>query len=118
MIIHATDECHTWVDDESGSIIHTCGKSQAECVLPGDCPNGDCTTSNGFFPPQSCAELEMSLEFPDCWDGVSLDSDDHRSHVAYADIDNDECPTGFTTRIPKIFIYIRIKNYPGGNNCG
>jgi len=79
-----------------------------------ECPNVDCSTWNSFFPAQTCAELEMSLEFPDCWDGESLDSSDHRSHVAYADIHTDECPDGFNTRIPKIFIFTRIRDYPGG----
>jgi hypothetical protein len=27
--------------------------------------------------------LRMDLFFPSCWDGVNLDSDDHRSHMAY-----------------------------------
>lgn len=26
----------------------------------------------------------LTLEFPDCWDGVNLDSADHRSHVTYS----------------------------------
>jgi len=37
-------------------------------TLP-DCPNG---------------ELRQIVEFPQCWDGVNLDSPDHRSHIAYA----------------------------------
>ena len=27
--------------------------------------------------------LVMSVEFPQCWDGVNLDSPDHKSHMAY-----------------------------------
>ncbi|MER7282847.1 DUF1996 domain-containing protein [Dactylosporangium sp. NPDC000244] len=30
------------------------------------------------------ATLMFQLVFPDCWDGVHLDSPDHKSHVAYA----------------------------------
>lgn len=29
-------------------------------------------------------ELTLSLDFPSCWDGVHIDSPDHRSHVGYA----------------------------------
>ena len=29
------------------------------------------------------AQLEIRMEAPSCWDGVNLDSPDHRSHVAY-----------------------------------
>lgn len=28
-------------------------------------------------------ELTLSLDFPSCWDGVHIDSPDHRSHVGY-----------------------------------
>lgn len=33
--------------------------------------------------------LRMDIFFPSCWDGVNLDSDDHKSHLAYP-----ENPTG------------------------
>eukprot|EP00493_Phyllostaurus_siculus_P001826 UN01836 len=103
MIVYAEGACTTRTDSETGSIFHECGKARAECVSPGSCPNGDCTTMNDFFPPQSCGELEISFEFPDCWDGSSLDSANHRSHVAYEDPNNDdECPSTHSTRIPKV----------------
>lgn len=40
------------------------------------------------FPtiPQHCQPgqyLQLVVEFPQCWDGVRLDSPDHRSHMAY-----------------------------------
>jgi hypothetical protein len=35
--------------------------------------------------PNPCTEgFKMVVRFPDCWDGVNLDSADHRSHMAYA----------------------------------
>ena len=58
-------------------------QQNATCVDAGDCPGGDCETWNDFFPATSCYELEMSMKMPNCWDGVNLDSADHRSHVAY-----------------------------------
>ena len=36
-------------------------------------------------PPTDCTDaspLTLQLRFPDCWDGVRLDADDHRAHVA------------------------------------
>ncbi|QYG92579.1 DUF1996 domain-containing protein [Iamia sp. SCSIO 61187] len=36
-------------------------------------------------PPTDCTDaspLTLRLRFPDCWDGVRLDSEDHRAHVA------------------------------------
>ena len=31
-------------------------------------------------------DVTMRVLFPDCWDGVHLDSADHRSHLAYSDV--------------------------------
>ena len=49
------------------------------------------------------AQLEARIEAPDCWDGVRLDSPNHRAHVAFATYDNGvlRCPTGFPKVIPQ-----------------
>lgn len=91
-------------------------KSQSECVGPGACPGGDCSTLNNFFPATSCAELEMQLRFPSCWDGTSLDSSNHRSHVAYYDDVHEQCPGTHPVRIPEVHVFMRIKPYPGGHH--
>lgn len=36
--------------------------------------------------PSSCvagSTVEIAITFPDCWDGVNLDSPDHKSHMSY-----------------------------------
>lgn len=38
-----------------------------------------CAKDNALYGSQ----LQVSMSAPDCWDGVNLDSSDHRSHVAY-----------------------------------
>lgn len=46
----------------------------------------DNMSGNGTFgfPPAKCADgIRIDISFPSCWDGVNLDSADHRSHVAY-----------------------------------
>ena len=46
--------------------------------------------------PSNCAQgslLIMSVEFPQCWDGVNLDSPDHKSHMSWA---NGWQPSGFS----------------------
>jgi len=43
----------------------------------------------------------MSVEFPQCWDGVNLDSPDHRSHMARAAAP-DGCPASHPVAIPVI----------------
>ncbi len=119
----------TLADDGSKTTITKCGKAKAECVDPGAVPStetdvfstgGNCKLNpnskglNDFFPMTSCAELELSIEFPDCWDGVNLDSTDHTQHVSYEDPTTEKCPTSHPKRIPKVFVFTRILNYPGG----
>jgi hypothetical protein len=42
---------------------------------------------NKAFIDSNCADgLRLELMFPSCWNGVSLDADDHKSHVAYPDL--------------------------------
>ncbi|EOD12128.1 hypothetical protein EMIHUDRAFT_213905 [Emiliania huxleyi CCMP1516] len=74
----------------------------AECVEPSPClrPDG-CHTENDFFPREACVELEVSMFFPNCWDG-RLDSADHASHVAY------------TIEGGEISFFFRIFDYDGG----
>jgi hypothetical protein len=43
------------------------------------------------------------ISFPSCWDGVHLDSADHKSHMAYAS-SNGTCPASHPVSLPKINI--------------
>lgn len=46
--------------------------------------------SSNSFPTTNCPDgLRAQIVFPSCWDGVNLDSPDHKSHVAF--------PTGIST---------------------
>lgn len=48
--------------------------------------------------------IRMELMFPSCWDGVNLDSDDHKSHVAYPDlVISGDCPDTHPERLPGLF---------------
>jgi len=48
--------------------------------------------------------LRAEVFFPSCWNGQDVDTDDHRSHMAYpTTLDDGECPTGFETRLPSLF---------------
>jgi len=62
----------------------------------------------------SCGELELSLEFPDCWDGENIDSADHHSHTSYEDPTTEDCPASHPIRIPKVWVFTRIQDYQGG----
>jgi len=51
--------------------------------------------------PQDCSgDLVAIINFPNCWDGVNLDSADHKSHMAYAN--GSECPASHPVSISNI----------------
>ena len=61
------------------------------------------------------AELTFQLTFPDCWDGVHLDSPDHKSHVGPADREG-VCSGQFPVAIPSLSFVI---GYPtSGSTAG
>lgn len=53
------------------------------------------------FLDENCSSgLRLEVMFPSCWNGKDLDSDDHRSHMAYPDQTiTGTCPEGFDTRL-------------------
>lgn len=65
--------------------------------VPPYCPPGD--------------QLEMSIAFPQCWDGVNLDSPDHKSHMAYARPASDKvgyvgCPPSHPVALPEVSFHV------------
>jgi hypothetical protein len=57
--------------------------------------------------------LELHVNFPDCWDGKSLDSSDHQSHMAYSR--QYRCPASHPVKVPLIRLMIR---YPIDRGAG
>ncbi|KAK9608351.1 hypothetical protein V6Z94_009313 [Aspergillus fumigatus] len=71
--------------------------------------NGPGTPQTHGFPTTHCPNgLRAQVYFPSCWDGVNLDSPDHRSHVAYPtqSYDNGPCPASHPVRIISIFLEV------------
>jgi hypothetical protein len=50
-------------------------------------------------------QLELHVNFPECWDGKHLDSPNHRSHMAYAVAG--ACPAGYPVAVPAITLVYR-----------
>ncbi|MFN8521809.1 MAG: DUF1996 domain-containing protein [Chloroflexota bacterium] len=67
-------------------------------------------------PPQCgpTEELNLHIRFADCWDGVSLDSPNHKSHVAYSGRAG-ACPATHPTAIPAVAM---IVHYPINGDPG
>jgi hypothetical protein len=69
-------------------------------------------------PPRcnSDAYLSLSISFPECWDGVRLDSSDHRRHMAYSD-EKKRCPSTHPVKLPRLRLSITYedKGFTGGS---
>jgi Domain of unknown function (DUF1996) len=49
--------------------------------------------------------INATIVFPNCWDGVNLDSADHTSHVTTID-ENSSCPSSHPVRLPQISVLL------------
>lgn len=58
-------------------------------------------------------DLVLYVHFPDCWNGRTLDSTDHRSHMAYAS--DSRCPSTHPRPVPQLVFSV---HYPirGGSS--
>jgi Domain of unknown function (DUF1996) len=62
-------------------------------------------------PNAGRAGLALHVQFPNCWDGASLDSPDHQSHMAYSA--RGRCPAGHPVAVPAIQVNIRYPSTGG-----
>lgn len=84
------------------------------------CPGG--TLVNGTTtqaPTCRTNRMYMTIRFPDCWNGVDLDSADHSSHMAYSRRTGPglerSCPTTHPWMMPQLAIQLR---YPTAGGPG
>ncbi|RAR05049.1 calcium-transporting P [Stemphylium lycopersici] len=87
-------------------ICHRC-LEESERVMGGD--GAPCSINDtASLPSTPCpGGIRATVIFPSCWDGVTLDSPNHRSHVAHAPnlsggLAGDECPSTHPVRIPQV----------------
>lgn len=73
-------------------------------------------------PPESCpqiagfdegAEFNISLTFPDCWNGTSLTTNPHKRNAAYSDKLTGLCPAAYPVKLPQLNMRI---HYALGEN--
>lgn len=97
-------------------------------VIAGDGHNTDfaksvatwaCEPGRIANPMQGCpigTALEVTIPFPDCWDGARLDSADHKAHMAYAVRTGGMrvCPTSHPVPVPMLELKVSYPNAQGG----
>lgn len=71
------------------SLSWACGDTEPYTPSPPDC------TGTG-------QNVSAHIHFPDCWDGVHKDSDDHRSHMTFGTPD---CPHGWVA-VPRLRLHV------------
>ncbi|MGH9228095.1 MAG: DUF1996 domain-containing protein [Acidimicrobiales bacterium] len=81
------------------TVAWACGTGSERHAVPPVCPEG--------------RPLRLLVSFPDCWDGESLDSDDHVSHMARSA--DGGCPESHPVAVPQLLLSI---GYPvtGGDH--
>ena len=69
----------------------------------------NCKNGSNVMEIPNCGvgvELYQNVSFPQCWDGVNLDSPDHKSHMAYPIVNNAAgtvlCPADHPVMLPQV----------------
>ncbi|MYU48028.1 DUF1996 domain-containing protein, partial [Streptomyces sp. SID7803] len=63
------------------------------------------TTSRPAAPDRRDVQLNLRLQAPSCWDGIHLDTPDHKSHMAYpvaGGANYNSCPADHPVALPMI----------------
>lgn len=82
------------------------------------CPGGTAVAGSDTTAPTCAAgSLEMSIRFPDCWDGINLDSPNHKSHMAYSRKASPDavrtCPSSHPVLVPMLELIWRFPTTGG-----
>lgn len=97
-------DSHATTAQDTHKVAWRCqGGTGGVSAKPGNCGRGTVT---------------LNINFPDCWDGVHLDSPDHHSHAAYSAASPrglDVCPASHPVAVPGLRIYV---SYPLADATG
>lgn len=92
--------------DPMAMLVRPASQVGFECVRPG--AGGDLVPTTkpraAFVRCRKPAQLAGRVVFPNCWNGQSIDSDDHRSHLAYPR--RGRCPAGYPVAVPRLIVVV------------
>lgn len=95
----------------TGDMLST-GPQEGEAV-GWTCGNSDKLSDDAPECPPS-APLHLVLTFQDCWDGKHLDSEDHKSHVAYST--DGSCPDTHPVHLPQLTVAVEFPIHGTGHD--
>ena len=84
------------------------GKAMAKSPQPDSVVHWSCvgrTGTSATIPSCGGSALQLTLNFPECWDGVHLDTADHTSHMVYAN--GASCPADHPKLLPQLVYEIQ-----------
>jgi hypothetical protein len=55
--------------------------------------------------------VKLHVVYPSCWDGMNVDSPDHRSHVTYST--NGRCPDSHPVKLPRLSMHVTYDVHDG-----
>jgi hypothetical protein len=90
----------------------TARRAQSPSVASWGC--GGIGTSKRAPTVPSCGRddaLELRVRFPDCWNGRTSDSANHKSHMAYAVAGR--CPSSHPVAVPTLIVVLLYPPVPG-----
>jgi hypothetical protein len=93
----------------AGSALGTKADPQPTRFVNWNCGDGVEGTAG---MPRRCQTkpLRLRIEFPNCWNGRTLDSPDHKSHMAYAGVGGVRgCPRSHPVAVPALSLNFRWK---------
>jgi hypothetical protein len=77
-----------------------------------DCADDNTIPASTTPPTCPLGTLALHVNFPDCWDGVNLDSPDHKSHLAYTG-KGKICPPTHPVLLPRLRVNVRYATTGG-----
>jgi hypothetical protein len=89
---------------------------QSNSIISWDCDQGGLESPH-MYPctgsATSGSDVAVEITFPSCWNGLQLDSADHKSHMAYPAA-NGTCPADHPVSLPVVDLNIIYYGIPGG----
>jgi len=77
------------------------------------CGRGPVAASNAIPTCRDGRSLRLQVNFPNCWNGRSLDSSNHQSHMAYSQ--DGRCPASHPVPVPGLSLVVKYPGVSGRN---
>lgn len=100
----------------TGAAVGNPGEIQGRRVWYFECGDTQLAPPMNGGAPTCTSKFVLYMDFPDCWDGVNLDSANHRSHMAYSTRPQGQawiCPPSHPWVMPKLELRYRFNTQAG-----